>query len=128
MPEDEPIRVPALRRRLLWSVGVALGAVVAAGLLVPSHGQSGRTAAGLLQKEHSRSARAAQQAAAEARPPRPPAGTATGTAMTAGLDGHAHDHDDPATKNAISRTTGDVATADTQDPTTPVQAAIGTAT
>jgi hypothetical protein len=123
MPEDEPTRVPALRRRLLWSVGVALGAVVTAGLLVPSYGQSGR-AAGLLQKEHSRSARAVQQAAAEATPHRHPAGTAT----TAGLDGHAHNHDDPATKNAISRTTGDVATADTQDPTTPVQAAIGTAT
>ncbi len=39
-------------------------------------------------------------------------------------DGHDHDHDDAATKNAVSR---EAATAETADPTTPVQAAVGNA-
>jgi hypothetical protein len=43
------------------------------------------------------------------------------------LDGQMHNHNDPKTKNAVSRTTGDVPTADTTDPTTPLQAAVDTA-
>ena len=43
------------------------------------------------------------------------------------LDGHTHDHNNPLTKNSISRTVGAGQTAGTQDPTTPVQAAVDAA-
>ncbi len=123
MPEDEPTTpLRPLRRRLVWSVALAAGTVVAASVLVPSYGTSARTGSGLLQKQHTRDAQALRAKAAEAEPHAHPAG-----APTTGLDGHTHNHDDPATKNSVSRTTGDAETADTQDPTTPLQAAVATA-
>ena len=58
----------ALRRRLVGSAVVAVGAVVGASLLVPGYGQSARDASGLLQKQHTAVARTKQAAAAEAKP------------------------------------------------------------
>ena len=127
MSEDQPSTVQrSVRRRLVWSVGVAAGAVVGASLLVPSYGQSAREGSALLQKQHTTAARTAQAAAAEAKPHAHPA-TTVGDGPTVSLDGHTHNHDDPQTKNSISRTTGDSETADTADPTTPVQAAVDAA-
>ena len=124
MSEDQPSTVQrSVRRRLVWSVGVAAGAVVGASLLVPSYGQSAREGSALLQKQHTTAARTVQAAAAEAKPHAHPA-TTVGDGPTVSLDGHAHNHNDPQTKNSISRTTGDSETADTADPTTPVQAAV----
>jgi hypothetical protein len=116
----------SLRRRLVWSATLAAGAVVGASILVPPYGQSARDASGLLQRQHTADARARQVAAAEAEPHVDAPVTVPG-GLTVSLDGHTHDHDNPLTKNAISRTTGDVETADTADPTTPVQAAVDTA-
>ena len=116
----------SLRRRLAWSATVAAGAVVTASILVPSYGQSARDASGLLQRQHNSDARARQAAAAEAQPHVDAPVTVTG-GLPLNLDGHTHNHNDPLTKNSISRTTGDVQTADTADPTTPLQAAVDTA-
>jgi hypothetical protein len=116
----------SLRRRLVWSATLAAGAVVGASILVPSYGQSARDASGLLQRQHTADARARQVAAAEAEP-HADAPVTVPSGPTVSLDGHTHDHDNPLTKNSISRTTGDVETADTADPTTPVQAAVDTA-
>ena len=117
----------ALRRRLVGSAVVAAGAVVAASLLVPSYGQSARDASGLLQKQHTAAARTKQAAAAEAKPHVDAPVTVDGGGLPLNLDGHAHNHNDPLTKNSVSRTTGAGTTADTQDPTTPLQAAIDAA-
>src|SRR4051812_8540313 len=99
----------SLRRRLVWSATAAAGAVVVASVLVPSYGQSARDARGLPQKGHTADARARQAAAAEALPhvdaPVPESG-----GLPANPDGHTHNHDNPLTKNSISRTTGDVET------------------
>ena len=116
----------SLRRRLVWSAALAAGAVVGASILVPSYGQSARDASGLLQRQHTSDARARQVAAAEAEP-HVDAPVTVPSGPTVSLDGHTHGHDNPLTKNSISRTTGDVETADTADPTTPVQAAVDTA-
>jgi hypothetical protein len=117
MPETDETPPRAIRRRLLWSVGLAATAVIAATVLVPSYGQNARASADLVKKQHDATVAGARAKAAEAKPHAHP--------TTVSLDGHGHNHDDPATKNAISRTTGDRATADTADPTTPTQAAIG---
>ena len=125
--QDEP-RAPQgpVRRRLIWSVAVAASVVLVASVLVPTYGQSAREASGLLQKQHTASALAVQETAAGTEPHAGPAAT-MGAEMAVDLDGHSHSHDDSRTKNAISRTTGDSETAETKDPTTPVQAAIDTA-
>src|SRR6478672_1621568 len=84
--------------------------------LVSSYGQSTRDASGLLQRQHTSDARARQAAAAEARP-HVDAPVTVPNGLPAGLDGHMHNHNDPLTTNSISRTTGDVETAHTADPT-----------
>ena len=126
MAEHDRSALPrALRRRLVGSALVAAGAVVAASLLVPSHGQSARDASGLLRKQHAADARAKQAAAGTQSHVHPPVTVSGGLPVS--LDGHAHDHDEPLTKNAISRTAGAGEGTATQDPTTPVQAAVGAA-
>ena len=87
MPEDQPSTVQrSVRRRLVWSVGVAAGAVVGASLLVPSYG---RPPAGA--RPSCRAARhpadTVQAAAAEAKPHAHPA-TTVGDGPTVSIDGH----------------------------------------
>ena len=95
------------RSRLRWSVGLASGVLLTAGLGLPSFGDD---AAPPQRTGSDAFARAHLAAAAEA-------------LTKTGHDHSEHDHSDPATKNAVSRTTGDTVTADTQDPTTSGQAA-----
>ncbi|NUR09837.1 MAG: hypothetical protein HOQ45_22850, partial [Nocardioidaceae bacterium] len=117
---DDHRPIPAVTLRLLWSVALAVGALVGASLMVPSYGQSARTGAAYVQRQHDSTVAAARARAVEAEPHVDPPS----------LDGHAHDHDDPATKNAVSRTTGDAfgSRADgTADPTTPMAAAVDVA-
>jgi hypothetical protein len=124
-------RTTGTARRLVWSVALAVGAVVGASLLVPSYGQSARTGAAYVQRQHDATIAAARARAAEAKPHvDPPGTTTTTTTTTASLDGHAHNHNDPTTKNSVSRTTGDAfgsAADGTADPTTPMQAAVDVA-
>ena len=114
------------RRRLAWSVAVAVGAVVGATVMVPSYGQFARDGADLVKKQHDVAVAASRAKAAEAKPHVDP--PAAAQAALTSLDGHSHNHADPTTKNSISRTTGDRDTAETRDPTTPMQAAVAAAT
>ncbi len=114
------------RRRLAWSVAVAVGAVVGATVMVPSYGQFARDGADLVKKQHDVAVAASRATAAEAEPHVDP--PAAAQAALTSLDGHSHNHADPTTKNSISRTTGDRDTAETRDPTTPMQAAVAAAT
>ena len=92
------------RKRLLWSVGVAAGAIVAATIAIPTYAEGpDRSGADGLKQRHQHAAAAAQAAALKSR----------------SHDHSSHDHSDPATKNAVSRTTG----VRTQDPTTAAEAA-----
>ena len=96
MPSRRPHRSPQ-HRRLVLSVAVAAGAVVGATVLAPSYGVA-PSATELVDLPP-------QQA-----PAAPP------DAAPLSGDGHAHRHDDPATKNAVSRT-GEAGPS-TADPTT----------
>ncbi|HJR39741.1 MAG TPA: hypothetical protein VJ819_15265, partial [Nocardioidaceae bacterium] len=101
------------RSRLRWSVGLASGVLLTAVLSIPS--SFGDDAAPPQQTRSDDSARARLAAAAEALAP-----------VTHDHSAHehgGHDHSDPATKNAVSRTTGNTVSADTKDPTTARQAA-----
>ncbi len=128
MPDSDPTPSSVTRsatRRLAWSVALAAGSVVAATVLVPTYGQFARHGADLVKRQHDRQVAAARARAAEAKP-HVDSGTAKALAVLT-ADGHTHNHNNPATKNSISRTTGDKDTADTKDPTTPLQAAVGAA-
>lgn len=106
-----------LTRRLLFSVALAIGAVVGATMLVPSYGQFARTGAAFVQRQHDAVVKARRGKAAEAEP----------HVDLPSADGHTHNHNDPATKNSVSRTTGDSFGSrvdGTADPTTPMQAAL----
>src|SRR5215207_5947869 len=87
-------------------------AVVSATLTLNSHTATADRAGG------SDALKAGYDAAAAARSPEP---TETDSDEHSG-DAFAHDHVDPATKNAISRTSDAEADADTTDPTTPAAA------
>ncbi len=111
--------------RLLASTGLAVGGVTAAFLLVPpdptpSGAPVPASAVGVLRAAHDRAARAEALAAgdlvaAEALPHVDGPGSAP------------HRHDDPATKNLLSRAVP-APGEDTADPTTPAQARRGVAT
>ncbi len=101
----------ASRRRLALTSLLAAGGLVGAGMLIP--GPATGTATGD-SSPASAALRAAQDAGATAMLPLDPIAD----------DGHDHDHSDPATKNALSRSLDEAgAEAATADPTTPEQAA-----
>ena len=106
MPHHPPKRSVLLRprrlgRRLTWSTALAGGAVVAAALMVPSWSGGGDGEAKALLDAYDRAA-------------------ASRTTTASGPTEHdEHVHDDPATKNDISRSEN---AADTEDPTTPAEA------
>ncbi|HET6654182.1 MAG TPA: hypothetical protein VFH10_16210 [Nocardioides sp.] len=116
-----PARLPsASHRRLVWSVAAAAGAVVAAIVVVPASGVTSASedpvetavtdrsaGSGNLADRYDEGLRAAAEATAEAT-------GASGSSRAP--DGHAHSHDDPTTKNAVSRTADQGAAA--ADPTT----------
>ena len=125
-PTDPPRRAG---RRLAWTVGLAAGAVLTAIFVVPSYAggpvptqdRSGADA-------FKRSVEAAATAAAEAQPEHDHSTHDHSTHdhvadPTAPDAGHDHDHGDPATKNAISRSVTDAADPLTQDPTTAAEIA-----
>ena len=102
---DEMLTPPQSRKRLVWSVGLAAGAVLAASVAIPTYANDAPTGA-------------RNVAAAESVPD-----THAGDFAPAGdgpSDGHGHDHSDPATKNVVSRS---ALTSETADPTTAGQAA-----
>ena len=96
-PQPTPVR------RVLWAGGVAL-ALVATAVTLPSWGSDGPGREGSLVRFY-------DESKAEAAASRPHVDQPD--------DGHDHDHDDPSTKNAISRA-GEVS-AETEDPTTPAE-------
>ena len=115
MPSRRQPRSPQ-HRRLVWSVAGAAGAVLAATVVVPASGvvsatddpigtavTDRRAATGSLSDRYDAGLRDAAEAAAGTRP-------------VGGSDGHAHLHDDPTTKNAVSRTADEGHA--TADPTT----------
>ncbi len=110
-------------RRLVAAVGLSTGAVLAA-ILVPSGALAGIVGQGDDQSDAYKKAYAAKAQNKQS------AARGSGTVYLpdgshihpGGLDdGHAHDHNDPATKNAVSRS-ATVTDAETADPTTPAQA------
>jgi hypothetical protein len=116
---------PHARRRLVVAVGISLGAVLAA-VVVPSGALSGIAGAQADGYKLSYVAKASNQKSAAQG-----AGTvflADGTHTHSGAGADGHNHNDPRTKNAISRT-APVTDSDTADPTTPEQArlAVGAA-
>ncbi|MGH3329708.1 MAG: hypothetical protein ACRDPJ_00245 [Nocardioidaceae bacterium] len=133
---NERLTLSPAHKRLAWSVGLAVFAVLAATVTVPG------TAIG----DDRPGADALESAAAAAGSPADAgADPLTGhdhsthdhsssTDATSGsdgalsLDGHDHDHSDPATKNLISRSVTDASDPLTKDPTTKEQAAANTAT
>jgi hypothetical protein len=113
MPESSPTR------RLIWTVGLSAAVVGVAVLRMPQD-PSVRPSAGTFRQQYDA---VAKRTAAEAKPHRH--GDAFMEAMLTGGDGQQHNHNDPATKNALSR--GDLTDPAAQDPTTPAQARIATA-
>src|SRR5687768_13851509 len=114
MPHDRRTTLP-LRRRLLWSVGLAVGAVVGATVIVPSYGDA--SGAGTGDRSRSLVGRYIAERTARdviAAESEPHTHESAGLDVL-GLDGHAHVHNDPTTKNAISRSDQ---TSATTDPTT----------
>ena len=101
---DELLTPPSSRKRLVWSVGLAAGAVLAATVAIPTYADD---------------APAEARAVADAESVPHPDSELTLTDDGA-IDGHSHDDSDPATKNAVSRST---LAAGTEDPTTSGQAA-----
>ncbi|MET1000044.1 MAG: hypothetical protein ABWX73_15125, partial [Marmoricola sp.] len=119
------------RRRLAVAVGLSVGAVMAA-VVVPSGALSG-----LASSSETKGADGYKKAYVATASNKTAGAQAAGTIYRAdgthvhpnGLtDGHEHDHSDPKTKNAISRT-APVTDSETADPTTPEQArlAVGAA-
>jgi len=108
MPSDkvDELLTPARsRKRLVWSVGLAAGAVLAATVAIPTYANDagGRTTA-KAGVEHDHGTHSHSGLA-----------LATGASTAGSADGPSHDHSDPSTKNAVSRST---LTAETADPTT----------
>jgi microsomal dipeptidase-like Zn-dependent dipeptidase len=140
--ETPPRRPSALgaspaRRRLVWSISVAAGAVLVAGMGLPSFArpdlEADPTSSGLATSAQQGGADAFKKAAARttaenvaSSPAEQLPHTHSGATLTS--DGHAHDHSDPATKNLISRSVSDSSDPLTQDPTTAEEAADNTAT
>ncbi|WP_148573677.1 hypothetical protein [Nocardioides caldifontis] len=120
--EQEPTPQPGLdlgpssqRRRLVASLAVAAGLVVA-GVVAPSYGDDGGSGTGqakALLRSYDEAAQARQDEATGSTAE--PDGFHTHDQQTAG----GHRHDDPATKNDVSRSEE---AADTEDPTTPEEA------
>jgi hypothetical protein len=130
MRRHRPDRSPASARagrRLVLAVGVSTGAVLAA-VLVPSGALAGITGQSAdrtdaYKKAYVAKARNTQAAAQEPGTVYLPDGTHVHT----GAAGQTHDHNDPRTKNAVSRS-APVTDADTADPTTPSQARLAVST
>ncbi|GAB2865873.1 hypothetical protein [Nocardioides pacificus] len=101
---------PRYRMRLLWSSVTAV-AVVATALTLPSYGEERE---GSLVDRYEAAQEKAQEVAAEEREARPH--RHGDGEVDAPDDGHGHDHNDPATKNSVSR--AGEATKETADPTT----------
>ena len=117
---DEKLAPPESRKRLVWSVGLAAGAVLAATVAIPTYADGGdRSGADRLEQQHTGAAQTVTARTA----PRHDHSTQAHSGLAASADGHTHDHSDPATKNAVSRSTGDTVDAATKDPTTARQAA-----
>ena len=108
LPPSERPHGPVRRRRLVWSAALVSGAVLGATLMVPSYGDDSASSdrSGSLVDRY-------EKAVADAQTAEP--STSTG-GETVGEDGHAHDHSDPSTKNAVSRS--DATGPEAQDPTT----------
>src|SRR5688500_9254922 len=102
---------PTFRLAFATSASVA---VVAATLTLNSHTATADRAGG------SDALKASYDASAAERSSEP---TTDGAALHTHDPGTAHSHNDPATKNAISRVSEAEADADTTDPTTPADAA-----
>ncbi len=109
--------------RLTLAVAFSTSAVLAA-LAVPSGllGGPGATSGGGASGDYKRAyTTAAAQAVEEATPDGGDGGHTHTVSLTGSADGHDHDHSDPATKNAVSRS-ADGTEAGTADRTTPQQA------
>ena len=105
MPSDDahqPVVQRRRARRVAWTVGLATGAVLTATFVIPSYAA--------VEEDHDHSSHD------HLRDP-----------VAALDDGHDHDHSDPATKNAISRSVTDESDPLTKDPTTDAQVAANTA-
>ena len=119
---------PGPRRRLVWYVGLAAGAVVATTLFIPgviatyADGQA-RSGADALEQQHRSDAAAARFAAAGTTRTKHDHSRHDHTGPARRGDGHGHDHSDPLTKNAVSREIGSSVTPETADPTTAREAA-----
>jgi hypothetical protein len=128
MPEEGPAAMDSTptssqRRRLVWSVALAAGAVLGATVMVPSYGASGRDGADLLKRVHAASAATATTGGTtDPTDPTGPAALAEALPHVDAPGSPAHTHD-PAFKNSLSQQTGDATTPDTADPTTARQAA-----
>jgi microsomal dipeptidase-like Zn-dependent dipeptidase len=111
LPPSERPHGPARRRRLVWSAALVAGAVLGGPVMVPSYGDDSDPTArsGSLVDRYER-------AVAEARAAGSPDGTGGTGGQPLAADGHAHDHSDPSTKNAVSRS--DASDPEAQDPTT----------
>ena len=117
-----PLRGSPAARRLVVAVGLSAGAVLAA-IVVPSGALAGIVGSGdqsdAYKKAYAAKAQSQKSAAQGSGTIYLPDGSHI---HRGGLDdGHTHDHNDPATKNAVSRA-ATVTDAQTVDPTTPDQA------
>ena len=117
---NSPIRAGA-GFRLALTVALSTGAVAAA-VTVPAGLSSASSAPG----NYREASVAAAERAADTSPAASPQGHTHPASATGNSDGHDHDHSDPTTKNAVSRSaeTGDDAAT---DPTTARQARLATA-
>ncbi len=107
-------------RRLIWAVALSAAVVVGSVQQVPSGVEATPARASSPKQEYRASAQAAGSGEHEH------ADTFMQALLTGGDDGeHEHDHNNRATKNALSR--GDLSDPSTKDPTTPAQARSATA-
>ncbi len=120
MPSADPSPRPRATRRLLASVGIAGGAVVAA-LVMPTGllGIAGAGAADGYKQQYA--ARAATQLAAQQGQRTIYLPDGSHVHLDGTVDKHGRLHKDPAVKNAVSRS-APVTNQETKDPTTPQQA------
>jgi len=103
------------QRRLIWTVGLSAAVVGVALLRLPDDASTEHASTRSFRQQYDATAR---QITAESRPHQH--GDAFMEAMLSGGDGAKHNHNDPATKNAVSR--GDLSDPAAQDPTTPAEA------
>ncbi|HLN76923.1 MAG TPA: hypothetical protein VK204_07730 [Nocardioidaceae bacterium] len=121
---EPPVRRPGAQKRLVFSVGLAAGAVLVATFGFPSYGQVGGDRSGT--DAFKKAATSTTAAALAEKQPHVHTGAASSLATVAS-DGHTHDHSDPATKNLVSRSATDASDPLTKDPTTKAQIAANTA-